>query len=107
MSEENIEKIRNTLADVPPGSPVQDERAPRRQGDRTHGNEPVAQSNPAQRQLEVGEDGAPDRRILDGGDDAQAAATAGTGEGIKTERPAHPTPPRSTRTWRRLNGPRA
>ena len=31
------------------------------------------------RQLEVGEDGAHDRRILDGGDDAQPAATAGAG----------------------------
>jgi hypothetical protein len=41
------------------------------------------------RQRKVGEDGAHDRRILDGGDDAQPAATTGTGEDIEIERTAH------------------
>ena len=39
VSEDNIEKIRNRLAGVAPGSSVQDERAPRRQGHRAHGHE--------------------------------------------------------------------
>ena len=34
-------------------------------------------------------DGAHDRRILDDGDDAEPAATAGTGEDIEIERTAH------------------
>ena len=42
----------------------------------------------ARRQCEVGEEGAHDRAILDGGDDAQPAARAGTGEDIEIERRA-------------------
>jgi len=37
----------------------------------------------------VSKDGADDGRILNGGDDAQPAATAGTGEDIETERAVH------------------
>ena len=44
VSEENIEKIRNMLAGLARGHPVQDERAPRGQGHRAHGHEPVAPS---------------------------------------------------------------
>ena len=43
----------------------------------------------AWRRSEVGEDGAHNRRGLDGGDNAQLAATAGTGQDIKGEHPAH------------------
>ena len=41
------------------------------------------------RPAEVGEDGAHDRRVLDGGDDAQPAATAGTGQDIESEHAVH------------------
>jgi hypothetical protein len=38
---------------------------------------------------EVGEDGAHDGRVLDGGDDAQATATARTGQDVEGEHAAH------------------
>ena len=37
----------------------------------------------------VGEDSAHDGRVLDGGDDAQATATAGTGQDVEGEHAAH------------------
>jgi hypothetical protein len=37
----------------------------------------------------VGEDGAHDRGVLHGGDDAQPAATAGAGQDIEIEHAAH------------------
>jgi len=43
----------------------------------------------ARRQCEVGEEGAHDRRILDGGDDTHPAATAWTGEDVEIEHVAH------------------
>ena len=42
-----------------------------------------------ERAAEVSEDGAGHGPVLDGGDDAQPAATAGTGEGVEVEHAVH------------------
>jgi len=55
----------------------------------------------AGRQPQVGEDGAHDSRVLDGGNDPQPAAASGTGQDIERERTrGESTPPRSRQAGR-------